>query len=453
LVASTSPIRYAHNGDVSIAYTEAGNGMDVLVIGGFVSHLEVFPTLPAAGRFIDRLGSFSRAILFDKRGMGLSDRDAGAYTLENVVDDALAVLDDLDVPHAAVLGISEGGSAATMLAAAHPERVSAMVQYATYARLAQAADFPEGIPPERLRAFWNMIESDWADPKSIDFWSPSRAGDPELRDWWGRLLRSGLNPGGARKLVEMYLDLDVRPLLASIRTPSLVLYREGDKIVPARLSQGVARGIPDAREVELAGGDHLFCTGDQDGLLDEIERFLTGDLARRPVDRVLATVLFTDIVGSTERAAELGDRRWRDVLERHDRLVKEEVGRHRGRVVKSTGDGVLATFDGPGRAVRAGMALRTAAPETLGSELRVGVHTGECELIGDDLGGIGVHIAARIQADADPGQVLVSSTVKDLVVGSGLRFGEQRDRTLKGVPDIWRLFPVIGDEEAEASAA
>jgi class 3 adenylate cyclase len=234
--------------------------------------------------------------------------------------------------------------------------------------------------------------------------------------------------------------------------PSLILCREGDKVVLPVLSRGVAQGIPDAQLIELGGADHLFCTGDQDALLDEIERFLTGDLKRQPVDRVLSTVLFTDIVGSTERAAALGDRRWRDVLERHDRLVKQEVARHRGRVVKSTGDGVLASFDGPARAVRAGMALRNAAPGTLGSELRVGVHTGECELIGDDLGGIGVHIAARIQAGADPGQVLVSSTVKDLVVGSGLRFGEQEERALKGVPDTWRLFPVTGDEEHQATA-
>jgi class 3 adenylate cyclase len=249
----------------------------------------------------------------------------------------------------------------------------------------------------------------------------------------------------------MYLHLDVRPLLSSVIAPSLILYREGDRIVPPALSRGVARGIPNAREVELAGSDHLFCTGDQDAMLDEIERFLTGNLAHRPVDRVLATVLFTDIVGSTERAAALGDRRWRDVLERHDRLVKREVGRYRGHVVKWTGDGVLATFDGPARAVRAGMALRSAAPETLGSELRVGVHTGECELIGDDLAGIGVHIAARIQADADPGQVLVSSTVKDLVVGSGLRFDDRGERALKGVPETWRLFAVTGDDENQAT--
>jgi class 3 adenylate cyclase len=338
-----------------------------------------------------------------------------------------------------------------MRAAAHPDRVSAMIQYGTYARLVQADDHPEGIPFDRLKAFWSRIEGDWVDPSSIDFWAPSRAGDPELHDWWGRLLRSGLSPRGAHAVFDMYLHLDVRSLLASVSAPSLILCREGDKIIPPALSHAVARGIPDAREVELAGGDHLFCTGDQDALLDEVERFLTGDLTHRPVDRVLATVLFTDIVGSTERAASLGDRRWRDVLERHDRLVKREVSRYRGRVVKSTGDGVLATFDGPARAVRAGMALRSAAPEALGSELRVGVHTGECELIGNDVGGIGVHIAARIQAHADPAQVLVSSTVKDLVVGSGLRFGDGGERALKGVPDTWRLFTVTGDEENQAT--
>ena len=447
----TPAIRYAQNGDTSIAFHEAGSGRDLLIIPGFVGHLELFPTLPAAKRFFDRLESFARVITFDKRGMGLSDRDSGAYTLENVVDDALAVLDAVGVQQTAVFGISEGGPAATMLAATHPDRVSAMVQYGTYARLTKAEDFPEGLPTEVMEKFWARIQENWAEPASIDYWAPSRAGDPELRDWWGKVLRSGLSPRGLRGLIDMYRHLDVRPLLGSVRAPSLVLYREGDLMVPAPLSRAVAKGIPEAREVELSGRDHLFCIGDQDSMLDEIERFLTGDLASRPVDRVLVTVLFTDIVGSTERAAKLGDHRWRDVLERHDRLVEREVSRHRGRVVKSTGDGVLATFDGPARAVRAGMALRSAAPTVLGSELRVGVHTGECEVMGNDLGGIGVHIAARIQAGADPGQVLVSSTVRDLVVGSGLRFGEQGERTLKGVPDTWRLFAVTGDDENPAA--
>jgi class 3 adenylate cyclase len=246
----------------------------------------------------------------------------------------------------------------------------------------------------------------------------------------------------------MYEHLDVRPLLATVLAPTLVLYRSGDSMVPPELSRTVARGIPGAREVELEGVDHLICAGDADSMLDEIEQFLTGSLATRAADRILATVLFTDIVGSTERASELGDRRWRDLLERHDRMARREVGRHRGRVVKSTGDGLLATFDGPARAVRAGAALRGAASKELDIELRVGVHTGECEAIGEDVGGIGVHIAARIESAAHPGEVLVSSTVRDLVVGSGLRFEDRGEHDLKGVPMPWRLLALSGDDEA-----
>src|SRR4051812_18945783 len=296
------PIRYAHNGDVAIAYTVGGAGdVDVLVIGGFVGHLEITPTLPAAARFAERMCAFARVIVFDKRGMGLSDRDAGAYTLENVADDALAVLDAVGVQRAVVFGISEGGSAATMLAAAHPDRVGAMVQYGTYARVTRAPDYPEGVPVETLRAFWNEMFERWGDPTGVDLWAPSVAGDPELRDWWARLLRSGLSPSGARAIGEMYEHVDVRPLLPAVRAPTLVLYRSGDRLVPPALSRTVAAGIPGAREVELDGADHLYCAGDQGAILDEIEQFLTGSLASAPADRVLATVLFTDIVGSTER--------------------------------------------------------------------------------------------------------------------------------------------------------
>jgi class 3 adenylate cyclase len=413
--------------------------LDVLVIGGFIGHLEISPTLPMAARFWDRLGSYARLIAFDKRGMGLSDRDAGAYTLENIADDALAVLDAVGVERAAVFGMSEGGPAATMLAAAHPDRVSAMVQYATYARLSRAPDYPEGVPVEALREFWRGMRENWGDPSSIRLWAPSHARDVGLRDWWARMLRSGLSPSGARAIGEMYEHLDVRPLLPAVRAPTLVLYRSGDPVVRPELSRIVARGIPGARAVELDGNDHLFCAGDQDSILDEIEQFLTGGLVSAPADRVLATILFTDIVGSTECASALGDRRWRDLLEQHERLAHREIGRYRGRLVKMTGDGLLATFDGPARAVRCGIALRDAAAMELGAELRVGVHTGECEIIGSDLGGIGVHIAARIQAAASPNEVLASSTVKDLVVGSGLRFADRGEHTLKGIPDRWRL--------------
>jgi class 3 adenylate cyclase len=443
-----SPIRYAHNGDVAIAYMTGGGGeVDVLVIPGFVSHLEIAPAFPPAARFWDRMAAFARVIAFDKRGMGLSDRDAGAYTLENLADDALAVLDAAGVQRAVAFGISEGGAAATMLAATHADRVSAMIQYGTYARASRAPDYPEGIPLEVARSFWDHMLEHWGDPVGVDVFAPSLAGDPEARDWWGRLLRSGLSPSGARAVAEMYEHVDVRALLPAVRAPTLVLYRSGDRLVAPAMAQAVARGIPGAREVELAGDDHLYCAGDQDALLDEIERFLTGSLASAPADRVLATVVFTDIVGSTDRAATLGDRRWRELLERHERLADREVGRHRGRVVKSIGDGMLASFDGPARAVRAGIALRDAAQAALDLDLRVGVHTGECEVMGDDLGGIGVHIAARVQASADPGQVLVSNTVKDLVVGSGLRFDDRGEHELKGVPGPWRLYAASGDAE------
>jgi class 3 adenylate cyclase len=445
-MTSWEPIRYAHNGDVAIAYTTAGEGpLDLLVIGGFVGHLELAPTLPLAARFWDRMARFARLIAFDKRGMGLSDRDVGEYTLENIAEDALAVLDAVGAERVAVFGISEGGPAATMLAAAYPHRVSAMVQFGTYARMSRAEDYPQGIPVDTLRAYWRRMRENWGDPSSLALWAPTLADDAEARDWWARMLRSGLSPSGARAIGEMYERLDVRPLLPAVRTPTLVLYRGGDTAIRPEWSRTVAEGIPGARAVELEGVDHLFCAGDQQALLDEVEEFLTGRLSAPASDRVLATVLFTDMVASTEHAASAGDRRWREVLERHQRLADREVGRHRGRVIKTTGDGILASFDGPARAVRAGISLRDAAPSELGVQLRVGVHTGECEVIGEDLGGIGVHIAARVQAAADPGEVLVSSTVKDLVVGSGLRFADRGERALKGLPEPWRLHAAVGD--------
>lgn len=443
-----APIRYAQNGDVSIAYTTAGEGpIDLLFIGGFVSHLEISTDLALADRFWDRLCSFARVINFDKRGMGLSDPDSGSYILENIADDAVAVLDAVGVDQAAVFGISEGGSAATMLAATYPDRVSAMVQYATYARISRARDYPEGIPVEVTRRLWTRLLENWGDPSSVKVWAPSLADDPELPDWWARLLRSGASPGTVRAVGLMYEQLDVRPLLAAVRAPTLVLYREDDRVIPPPLSQTVARGIPGAREVEIPGRDHLFLI-DSDRLLDEVEEFLTGRPAQVHSDRVLATVLFTDIAGSTQRAAELGDRRWRELLQQHERGCRRELDRHRGRLVKSIGDGMLATFDGPARAVEAALAMRDRALG-LGLELRAGVHTGECEVTGDDLAGIAVHIASRVEGTAVPGEVLVSSTVKDLVVGGRLAFEDRGAHRLKGVPDEWRLYAAIGTDRDE----
>jgi class 3 adenylate cyclase len=446
-VLSWAPIRYAHNGDASIAYTEVGNGsVDLLFMGGFVNHLEIGREPPLAQRFWERLGSFARAIVFDKRGMGLSDREAGSYTLENIVDDALAVLDACDVERAVVFGVSEGGSAATMLAAAHPERVSAMVQYGTFARLSRAEDFEEGIDLDVLQRYWRGVIENWGDPNSLDDWAPSVAHDPEVREWWARMLRSGASPGVTRTVAQMYEDMDVRPLLPAITAPTLVLYRTDDRLVPTALSRAVAQGIPDAREVELAGTDHLWVAGDQDAMLDEVEEFVTGRPAAAVGNRMLLTILFTDIVRSTDRAAELGDRRWRELLDQHERLVERELARHRGRFVNSTGDGMLATFDGPARAVRAALAIRAGA-RSLGLEVRAGVHTGECEVTGNDLAGMAVHLTARVMDTAKPGEVLTSATVKDLVVGSGLEFDNQGAHQLKGVPGEWALYAVTGDAE------
>jgi class 3 adenylate cyclase/DNA-binding CsgD family transcriptional regulator len=453
-VLSRGPIRYARNGDVSIAYTVMGEGpVDILFIGGFINHLEIGLELALAERFWERVGSFARVITFDKRGMGLSDRDRGAYSLENIVDDALAVLDACKVHRAAVVGISEGGSAATLIAATYPERVTAMVQYATYARVSRAPDYPEGLSVKVVRRFWRRMLEQWGDPASIEVWAPSAAHDPELREWWARMLRSGASPGAMRTMGLMYEDLDVRSLLPGVRVPTLVLYRAGDRVVPAALSRTVARGIPGAREVELEGVDHLFVAGDQDAMLDEIEEFLTGHPAVAAGDRVLATVLFADIVSSTEVATELGDRRWRALLAQFERLVARNVGRYRGRVVKWVGDGVLAIFDGPARAARAALSIAHDA-RAFGLEVRCGVHTGECELADGDIVGIAVNLTARVTEAAAPGEILSTSTVKDLVVGSGLEFESRGTRKLAGVPAEWTLHAVTGDmDRAPATPA
>ena len=438
----TEPIRYASNGDVSIAYTSFGDGeIDLIFVGGFVSHLEIGLELPAARRFWERIGSFARVIGFDKRGMGLSDSGSGAYTVEGVAEDMVAVLDAAGCGRAAIFGVSEGGPAATMFAAAHPERATHLIQFGTYARMAQAPDFPQGIPIELMRGFNQLMRDRWGQPDTVRYWAPEWADDAEAGDWWARMLRYGAGPAGARSLEEMYEKLDVRPLLPLIKVPSLILWRGADRLVPPPLSQDVLDGIPGARGVELEGEAHLYMAGDQEALIGEIEEFLTGQRAGPPVERALATVPITDIVGSTERAATEGDSRWRELLAEHDRRARQAIERERGRLVKSTGDGVLASFDGPARAIQAARDLRLRL-EPLGLQIRAGVHTGECERIGDDLGGIAVHIGARVGSEAGGGEVLVSQTVRDLVVGSGIEFEDRGSHELKGVPGEWRLFAV-----------
>ena len=434
------PIEYARNGDVSIAYSVSGDGpLDLLFVPGFVGNLDVALTHPVLGPYWERLRSFARVIAFDKRGQGLSDH--GPYTVEDVAADAVAVLDAVGVERASVLGVSEGGTASAMLAATYPERVSALALYGSYARIARGEDFPEGIPIERLQQTWGKLLGGWASSESLELFAPGRSDDPELQDFWARMLRAGISPSNRRTIGEMYISLDVRALLPGITAPTLVLWREGDRLIPPSLSRVVAAGIPDARGVELPGAEHLFCIGDTTSMLDQIEEFLTGRRASRQTERILATVLFVDIVDSTQRASELGDEGWREVLQRSERAWRREVEREGGAFVKSTGDGLLATFDGPSRAARAALAIRDAAAIE-GIETRAGIHTGECERINGDVAGIAVHIAARVEGEAPPGGVAATSTVRDLSVGSGLGFEEIGERALKGVPGEWRLYAV-----------
>jgi class 3 adenylate cyclase len=437
--------RYAVNGDVSLAYEVTGDGeIDLVFVTGFTGHLEVFMEDPAVARFMRRLASFSRLIRYDKRDQGLSDRLGRPPTLEESMDDLRAVMDAAGSERAALLGVSEGGPMCQLFAATYPERTQALVLYGTYARLLSAPDFDIGVDEALFDRFTEMLRREWGGPVALPMFAPSMAGDAAFAGWWAKLLRSSTSPRGAAELMDLYRQIDTRAILPAIRVPTLILHRSGDIAAPVAHARYLAEHIPGARYVELPGVDHIPSVGDQDAILGEIEEFLTGVRHEREPERVLATVLFTDIVGSTERAAELGDRRWRDLLARHDELVRRQVERHRGRVVKNIGDGVLATFDGPARAIDAARTVRDAVRE-LGIEVRAGLHTGECEAIGDDVGGVAVHIGARVSAQAATGEVLVSSTVKDLVFGSGLEFEDRGEVELKGVPGTWRLYAVADE--------
>jgi len=438
----TPEIRYTEAPDgISIAYAECGEGpLDLLCIPGFVSHLEVLFEAPGVERYLGRLASFARVIIFDKRGQGLSDRPPGPPTLEESMEDARAVLDACGCEQVAVYGISEGGPTSVLLAASYPERVSALVLYGTWARLIQGPGYPHGVRPGVLEGFFDSARRDWGQPWALALWAPSLAGDPEFQRWWGKLLRTGTSPSGAAALMRLYADIDVREVLPAITAPTLVAHRTGDRMVPVELGRAIADAIPGARFVALDGEDHLPIA-DPEQIMDEVEEFLTGERPVHIPDRMLATVLFTDVVGSTERAAELGDRGWRELIERHDQLLRAEIERHRGRALKSMGDGFLATFDGPARAIRAASAV-CAAVRPLGLEVRAGIHTGEVELIDGDIAGIAVNIGARVSACAGAGEVLVSRTVTDLVAGSGIEFEPRGAHSLKGVPGEWELYAV-----------
>jgi class 3 adenylate cyclase len=434
-------VRYAASGDLSIAYQVVGDGpVDLVWVPGFVSHVEILWELPLWRRLLDRLSSFARVVIFDKREQGLSDRTGAPPTLEDIAGDLGAVMDAAGSERATIIGLSEGGPAALLFAASHPQRVSGLALVGSYARLSRAPDNPAGVPAEQLRGFVERVVAEWGGPAGLSLWfGVEAAADPALAEWWARLLRAGTSPGGARALLGLYEELDARPALSSISAPTLVVHGRDDALVPAALARAVADAIPAARYLELPGPHLPFAVDDGRAFAAALEELVTGRLAEPDPERVLATVLVSDIVGSTDQATALGDRAWRELLQRHDDASRREFERFRGREVKQTGDGFLATFDGPARAVRCAAAIRDAlAP--LGLSLRTGVHTGECELRGADVSGIAVHIAARVGAAAGPGEVLVSSTVHDLVIGSGLEFEERGERELAGVPGSWRLF-------------
>jgi class 3 adenylate cyclase len=438
--------RYARSGDVHIAYQVVGDGpIDLVLVPGFVSCLEESWEDPDAARFLRRLASFSRLIRFDKRGTGMSDRvpDAALPTLEQRMGDVRAVMDAVGAERAALLGASEGGPMSVLFAATYPERTIALVLYGSYARRLWAPDYPWGPTADERQRFHEAIATQWGTPELNKFYAPTVARDERLSQVAARYMRRAASPGAALALVRMNAEIDIRDVLPTVKVPALVLARAGDPQSPLGGNRYMAERIPGAKLIDLRGDDHPPWVDDQDSVVKAIEEFLTGTHRVVEPDRVLATILFTDIVGSTERAAAIGDRQWRALLGEHHAAVRRELGRFRSREIHTAGDGFLATFDGPARAVRCATAIGQAV-QPLGLEVRAGVHTGEIEIMDGDVGGIAVHIGARVASLAGPGEVLVSSTVKDLVAGAGLTFEPRGTHVLKGVPDEWRLFAVTG---------
>ncbi|HYZ76844.1 MAG TPA: adenylate/guanylate cyclase domain-containing protein [Gaiellaceae bacterium] len=437
-----SETRYTKSGDLHIAYQVVGEGpFDLLHIPGFVSNVEAMWDEPLLARFLRRLASFSRLILFDKRGTGLSDRvpNDRLPTLEERMDDLRAVLDAAGSEQAALLSHSEGGNLAVLYAATYPERTRALVTTGMFAARVWSPEYPWAPTPEQRERTIEALEREWGTPSPLVDLVPSRANDRAFMERFAAYARRSASPGAAAALMRMNTEIDVRAVLPTITVPTLVIHHTDDRDANVEEGRWIAAQIPRARFLELPGEDHLPWVGDQDRLLDEVEEFLTGARPVREPDRVLATVLFTDIVGSTQRAAELGDRRWRELLDAHETAVRRELVRFGGREVDTAGDGFLATFDGPARAIRAACAIRDSV-RGLGIELRAGVHTGECELANGKVRGIAVHTGARVAALAGPGEVLVSSTVRDLVAGSGISFEERGEHELKGVPGTWRVY-------------
>ncbi len=432
--------KYAKSGDINIAYQVIGEGpLDLVYVPGWISHLEYAWESPDYARFFRRLSSFCRLILFDKRGTGLSDREVGFPTLDERMDDVRAVMDAVGCERAAIFGMSEGGNMSTLFAATYPERATALILFGCFAKRSWSEDYPWAPTREERQEWLDTFERDWGGLINLEAMAPSVAHDDGVREWLSTYMRFSASPRTALTLGRLNSDIDIRDVLPTVRVPTLILHRRGDRHVKVEEGRYLAEHIPNAVFVELPGDDHLVWVGDQDAVVDEVEEFLTGIRRGPDPDRVLLTLLFTDIVESTAAAARLGDRGWHELLDRHHAVVRRQLALFRGREVKTIGDGFLAAFDGPGRAVQCASAIRNEV-RALGLEIHAGLHTGECEQRDDDLSGIAVHLASRIVDEAGSGEILVSSTVKDLVVGSGLDFDERGETSFKGIPGGWRLF-------------
>jgi class 3 adenylate cyclase/pimeloyl-ACP methyl ester carboxylesterase len=439
--------RYANSGDASIAYQVVGEGgLDLLFLTGWIGQIEQLWEAPANRRFLERLAAFGRLILFDSRGTGLSDRVLVEYSVEQEARDAMAVLDAAGSERAAVLTYAQGGLVGALLAADRPDRIGALIMYASMARTSWAPDYEWAMTSDEREELSERNIATWgvANSVAMSAWAPSMAEDPALVAWFARLQRLAASPGEARIISRAMVDLDVRHALPRIRVPTLVMHRPRELVWDVRHSLYLAEHIPGARYVPLEGIDSFPFVGDSDAIIEEIEEFLTGVRSGGELARALLTVMFTDIVDATARAAELGDRRWRDLLAEHDRGVREELIRYGGREVKTVGDGFLATFGGPpSGALRCALAINAAARE-LDIEVRIGMHTGECELIGDDVGGMAVHIASRVCGLAAGGEALVSGTVFGTVVGGPFTFVDRGFHDLRGIPGRWPLFALSG---------
>ena len=439
---SVPTTRYARSGDVHIAYQVVGDGpVDLVLVPGWVSNVEAFWEYPDCVDFLNRLAGFSRLIVFDKRGTGLSDRVSFVPTLETRIDDLRAVLAAVGSSRAVLCGYSEGGPMCALYAATYPSQTAALVMIGSYAARAWRADAPWGRTRQQLDDFCRLCDADWGAPIAIERIMPSVAGDEAARHWWGRFLRMSASPAAVVALNRMNHEIDVRPVLPAVQCPALVLHARDDTQVFVQHGRELAALLPGAHYVEMPGADHAPWGTNREQIVSEIATLVHALGTPAEPERTLATVLFSDIVGSTERAIELGDRGWRDLLGRHHLVMRQLLQRFRGREVDTAGDGFFATFDGPARAVRCAAALIDAL-RPLQLQVRIGVHTGECETVGGKVAGIAVHIGARVAAAAQPDEVLVSGTVKDLVAGSGLRFQDRGACVLKGLPDAWHLFSV-----------